>query len=120
MTAVRLYFDADSMQHAVVRGLRARGMDATTALEAGMADSSDEEQLEFAASQGRVLFSFNASDFCRIHTKFLSEEKSHAGIILAPQRRYSIGEQVRRPLRLTAARSAEQMRDRVEFLSNWG
>ena len=42
MSVVRLYFDADSMERAVVPGLRARGIDATTALEVGMADSSDE------------------------------------------------------------------------------
>ena len=84
MSAVRLYFDADSMQRAVLAGLRVRGIDATTALEAGMTDRADEEQLEFARSEGRVLFSFNASDFCRIHTEFLSQGRSHAGIILAP------------------------------------
>ena len=63
-----------------------------------MADGSDEEQLEHAASEARVLFSFNASDFQRIHTELVSEGKSHAGIILAPQQRYSVGEQVRRLL----------------------
>jgi len=48
MSVVRLYFDADSMERAVVTGLRARGINATSALEVGMADSSDEEQLKFA------------------------------------------------------------------------
>ncbi len=119
MSQVRLYFDADSMQRAVLAGLRARGVDATTALEAGMADRSDEEQLELARSQGRVLFSFNASDFCRIHAELLTQGKSHAGIILAPQQRYSIGERVRRLLKLIAAKTAEEMRDQMEFLSNW-
>ena len=119
MSQVRLYFDADSMQRAVLAGLRARGVDATTALEAGMTDRSDEEQLELARSQGRVLFSFNASGFCRIHAELLAQGKSHAGIILAPQQRYSIGERVRRLLKLIAAKTAEEMRDQMEFLSNW-
>jgi hypothetical protein len=120
MTALRLYFDADSMERAVVLGLRARGIDVTTALEAGITDRTDEEQLEFATSQGRALFSFNASDFSRIHTEFLSQGKSHSGIILAPQQRYSVGERIRRLLRLISARSAEQMHNGVEYLSNWG
>jgi hypothetical protein len=63
MSVARLYFDADSMERAVVLGLRARGIDATSAFEVGMADRSDEDQLRFAQTEGRVLFSFNVSDF---------------------------------------------------------
>lgn len=47
-----------------------------------MADSSDEEHLEFARAEGRVLFSFNVSDFQRIHTEYVSQGKTHAGIIV--------------------------------------
>jgi len=119
MSLIRLYFDADAMQRAVVQGLRARGVDATTAHEAGMAGATDEEQLEFARDQGRVLFSFNVSDFFRIQTEWLSQGKSHAGMILAPQQQYSVGERIRRLLKLNAALSAEDMRDRLEFLSDW-
>jgi hypothetical protein len=120
MSQARLCFDADSMQRAVLAGLRARGVDAMTALEAGLIDGSDEEQLEYARSQRRVLFSFNASHFYRIHSELLSQGESHAGILLAPQQRYSIGERVRRLLKLIAARTAEEMRDRLEFLGDWG
>ena len=69
MSAIRLYFDADSMQRATVSGLHARGVDAIRAFEAGMADASDDEQLEYATLQGRVLFSYNTSDFQRIGTR---------------------------------------------------
>ncbi len=119
MSTARLYFDADSMQRAVVSGLVARGIDALRAFEVGMSDVSDEEQLQFATSQGRVLFSFNASDFQRIHTGILSQNKIHAGIILASQQRYSIGDQIRYLLKLLNARSAEKMQNRLEFLSDW-
>jgi hypothetical protein len=43
--------------------------------------------------------------------------QSHAGIILAAQQRYSVGEQMRRLLRLISALTAEEMRNRIEFLS---
>ena len=33
--------------------------------------------------------------------------------------RFSVGEQLRRILRIRAAESAESMRNRVEFLANW-
>ncbi len=76
-------------------------------------------KLEFASSQRRVLFSFNASDFCRIHAELLSHGKSHAGIILAPQQHYSIRERIRRLLKLIAAKTAEDMQNQLEFLSDW-
>ena len=45
---------------------------------------------------------------------------SHAGIILSRQQPYSVGEQMRRLLKLIATKSAEAMRSRVEFLNAWG
>ncbi len=48
------------------------------------------------------------------------ENVVHAGIILARQRQYSVGEQMRRLLKLVGAMSAEDMQDRLEFLSDWG
>ena len=42
-----------------------------------------------------------------------------AGMILAPQQRYSVGEQMRRILRMAGDRDPAEMRDQVEFLSRW-
>ena len=120
MSLIRLYIDEDSQSHAFVRALRSRNVDATTALESGMIERDDEAHLSFAASQGRVLYSFNVGDFYRLHTLLLTEGRSHAGIILAQNNRYSVGDQARRVLKLIASRSAEEMIDRVEFLSSWG
>jgi hypothetical protein len=50
MSVIRLYFDVDAVQCAVVSGLRSRGVNAMTALKAGGMSSSDEEQIEFARS----------------------------------------------------------------------
>lgn len=114
-----LYLDEDSMDHALVLALRARGVDVLTTQEAGMLARLDEENLEFASSQGRVLYSYNVADFYRLHTAWLTGGRSHAGLILGQQQQYSIGEQLRRLLKLIAARSAEDMVDRAEFLSAW-
>jgi predicted nuclease of predicted toxin-antitoxin system len=119
MSVIRLYFDADSMERAIVSGLRARGIDAISAQEVAMADRSDDEQLEFSRAQERVLFSFNVSDFQRLHTEYLTQEKPHAGIILAVQQRYSVGERIRRLQALIATRTAEEMQNRLEFLGDW-
>jgi hypothetical protein len=41
-------------------------------------------------------------------------------MILAPQQRFSVGEQLRRILLLRATTTAVSMRNHIEFLSNWG
>jgi len=117
---IRLYLEEDSMRRALAQALRSRGVDVTTALDEGMIDREDEEHLDYATAQGRVLYSFNVGDFYDLHTAYLTQGKSHAGLILAPQQRYSVGEQMRRLLKLMAAKSAEDMKDQVEFLSAWG
>ena len=103
------------MDKALVSALRARGADVLTAQEAGMIERQDDDHLEFATAKGRVLYSFNVGDYCRLQ----AQGRTHAGLILALQQRYSVGEQMRRLLRLIAAQPAEAMQNRVEFLSHW-
>ena len=80
---IQLYFDEDSMDRILVGALRARRMDVVTALDENMIDRDDSEHLEYAAQQERALYSFNRGDFYRLHTEYLRQGKSHAGIILA-------------------------------------
>ena|SRR5919201_4842856 len=117
---IALYLDEDSQDSDLVQALRLREVDVLTSAEAGMNGRKDQEQLEFAAAQGRALYSFNSRDFFRLHGLFLSQGKPHAGLILAPQQQFSVGEQARRLLKLVGMKSAEEMRDQVEFLGAWG
>lgn len=117
---VRLYFDEDSMDRQLLRALRARGVDAVSALDADMIERPDEKHLRHAASLSRVLFTFNVGDFCRLHSSFLEAGEEHSGIIVARQQTYSVGETMRRLLRLIGAVSADEMRNRLEFLGHWG
>jgi len=116
---LRLYFDEDTMDADLVHALRIRGIEVTTAFEQKMIRHDDTEHLELATSQGRALYSFNVGDYQRLHTEYLTQGKHHAGIILAQQQRYSLGEQMRRLLKIIAAISAEEMKDRIVFLSAW-
>ena len=120
MAAIRLYMDEDSMDRSLLQALRARAVDVITAFEAGMIERSDADHLDYATTQGRVLYTCNVGDFYRLHTDYMAQGRSHAGIILARQQRYSIGEQMRRLLKLVATRSAEAMKNTVEFLRVWG
>ncbi|KOP25802.1 hypothetical protein AMR41_13930 [Hapalosiphon sp. MRB220] len=119
MSIIRLYLDEDAESNRLLQALRARGVDITSVAEAKMISCSDEEQLYWALKNQRVIYSFNLRDFYRLHTILLEQEESHAGIILA-QQGYSVGEQMRRLLRIIATKSAEDMQNQVEFLSAWG
>ena len=119
MSRIEIYIDEDAMDTDLVAALRSRGITVITALDAGLAGKSDDEQLAFASEHGCVLYTFNVSDFYRLHTERVDAGREHAGMILAPQQRFSVGEQLRRLLRLRATVTIATMRNHVEFLGNW-
>jgi hypothetical protein len=84
-----------------------------------MQGCSDRAQLDWTSRQGRLIYTYNAADFCRLHAELLNEQIPHAGIIIGDQQTASIGEEMRRLLKLSDARSAEAMKDNLEFLNNW-
>lgn len=107
------------MDDDLVQALRLRGVDVQTALEAGMTNRPDDQHLAYASVAGRVLYTFNVGDFMNLHSEYIASGKTHAGIIFGDQQRYSVGEQMRRLLRIFTLRSAEAMRNNYEFLSHW-
>lgn len=117
---IRLYLDEDAMDGDLVDALRLRGVDITTALSEGMIHRDDRDHLDYATSHGRVLYSFNMGDYLELHAEYLEQGKHHAGLILAQQQKFSLGEQMRRLLKIVNNRTAEAMQDQVEFLSVWG
>ena len=119
MVKILLYIDEDSMDEDFVQALRSRNVDVLTVADAGMLHRTDEEQLAWAAEHNRVIFSFNARDFYRLHTLLLEQGSSHMGIVLAPQQRYGVGELIYGVLHLVNTKSAEAMVGQLEFLSDW-
>lgn len=114
---IRLYLDEDAQQNSLVRALRARQVDLLTAQEAGQMGATDPVQLAYAAEQQRVLFTFNRGDFVKLHITYLESNRQHAGIIVSDQ--LAVGVLLRRLLRLLDTRSAVEMQNWLEFLSNW-
>ena len=94
-------------------------MDVMTAGEAAMINRADDAHLSTAGTLGRVLYTYNTGDFCILHQDWISHGRHHSGIVVAVQQRYSVGEEIRRLMRLIAGVNAEQMQDRLEFLSSW-
>jgi hypothetical protein len=116
VSIVRLYVDEDASESAGFLGLRARGVDLVTTCEAGRLATSDENQLAFAAQDGRVIYTFNASNFARLHREFPESGRVHAGIVVIPEQRYSIGDKIRRLASFVQSTSDDAMRNRMEFL----
>jgi hypothetical protein len=117
VSPIRLYLDEDTQRTSLVRALRVRQFDVLTCNEAQQTGIPDTEQLVFSVSQQRTIFTFNRGDFVQLHTEYLSNEQNHSGIIVSDQ--LEIGVVARRLLKLLDARSAEDMRNWLEFLSNW-
>jgi predicted nuclease of predicted toxin-antitoxin system len=101
----------ENVEQAVAQGLRRRGIDVTTAEDVGLVHAADEAHLVFAHGGGRVLFTHDR-DFLVMHQRGVP----HSGIAYCHIQARSIGQQVRALVALHLARTAEEMKNAVEFL----
>lgn len=116
MSHIRLYVDEDAEEHAVVQGLRVRGVDLLTTSEAQRLGATDAEQLPFAAALRRTLYSFNVGDFASLHREYLRQGMRHFGVVVIPDQRCSVGEKVRRVAAFVSRLTADEMVSRMEYL----
>lgn len=116
MSKLRLYLDEDAGEDAVIRGLRAREFDVLTTVEADRCGTTDRDQFSFATQQGRSIYTFNVGDFALLHRDHLRQNIDHAGIIVVPNQRCSIGEKIRRLAAFIYRTTAEEMVNRMEYL----
>lgn len=105
----RFYTD-EHVGKAVIKGLRQRGVDVLTVPEAGLLGASDEEHLNLAREERRVIFTQD-DDFLALAAAGLH----HAGIVYAPQGT-SIGQIIRGLMLIHQVLEPEEMEDHVEFL----
>ncbi|WP_373526176.1 DUF5615 family PIN-like protein [Nostoc sp.] len=109
---IRFHLD-ENVSNAIAKGLRHRGIDVTTASETRLIGVSDGEQLYFAMSESRVIFTHD-NDFVRIH--YGGGMFIHAGIIYCAQNRHSIGEMLRSLILIWEVLEPEEMRYKLEFI----
>jgi len=110
---VRLYLDEDVYQGVLV-GLRRRGFDVLSTVEAGLRGASDEEQLHFAIAEDRSLFTFNRGDFVRLHSEVLARGDHHPGILVCSQ--VPVGLAVRLLAGALAPGNLSRIRDQLIWL----
>ncbi len=79
---IKLYLDEDAQAENLLKSLRRHKVDVLTTDEAEMKGWSDLEQIEFATSQNRTIYTFNVRDFLPLHYEFLQNNQTHSGIIL--------------------------------------
>jgi predicted nuclease of predicted toxin-antitoxin system len=107
---IRFHLD-ENVSNVIADGLRRRGIDVTTTPEEGLIASSDEVQLAFSLSPGRVIFTQD-DDFLRLHQVGVA----HASIVYRRQSTRSIGEILRGLVLIWELLEPEEMFGRVEFL----
>jgi predicted nuclease of predicted toxin-antitoxin system len=66
--------------------LRADGFDILTTQEAGRRGAADEDQLAYATSLGRIIFTHDMKDFRPISIRWSAERRPHAGIVYTRNR----------------------------------
>ena len=108
----RIKFHLDEkVSNAIAEGLRRRGIDVTTTPEVGLISASDEEQIEFALTEKRVIFTQD-DDFLRLH----QANVSHFGITYCRQRSRSIGEIINTLVLIWEWVEPDDIKEKVEFI----
>ncbi len=110
---IRLYLDEDVHKQVAV-ALRLRGYDAVSAHELEKWNLSDEQQLVFATSDNRAIFTFNRGDFAKLHKNWLSSGKNHNGIITSKQ--LTLSDTIYRLNQLLYAKKALEIKNQFIWL----
>lgn len=107
---VRFYLD-QNVTGGTAPGLRALGIDAVSAQEAGRCGLPDPDQLAFATAEGRVLITFD-QDFLTLH----AGGTPHAGIAWCHPTKYTVGQLIRELEILHGVLTAAEMMNNLEYL----
>ena len=112
---IKLYLDED-VDPLLTQVLIERGIDCLSTRDANNQGRSDYEQLEFAASQGRVILTFNIKDFLRLSHEYVVSGKHHSGIIVSNHLHFR--ELLRRTLTFIN-QVKEDLTDKLFWLQNY-
>lgn len=107
---MRFHLD-EHVASAIAAGLRRRGIDVTTTIDAGLLSAPDEDHLAFAKRERRVIVTHDA-DFLRNAVR----DSTHFDVAFLPQAKRSFGEIIRHLVLMHDVLADDEMRGRVEYL----
>ncbi len=88
MSELRVLLD-EMLSPAVAEQLRKRGLDTVAVLERGeLIGMPDEDLLDVATSEKRLLVTFNISDFAVIARTWRADARTHAGLVYLASREF--------------------------------
>lgn len=108
--------DQDSLDFDVISGLRLAGVDVVSSEEVGMKRAKDQDQLAFATSQQRVIYTANRADYARLHREWMAAGLHHTGIIIRSRQQIGVRWQIRALVLLHRRITADEWVDRLEYL----
>jgi predicted nuclease of predicted toxin-antitoxin system len=115
MEKIRLLLDED-VRPLLAEVLRQRGHDARHVLELNRTGKTDPEQLKYAVGQQRGFLTHNIKDFVRLHQEYHQSGREHFGILLSEQ--ITFRQLLRRSLRFLSNRTAEEIRNKILWLTD--
>jgi uncharacterized protein with PIN domain len=107
---IRFHLD-EHIPNAIAKGLRQRGIDVTTTVEAGLRTLSDDSQMTFIRQEQRVLVTSDAGFLARN-----AAGETHFGMVYFPPSARSIGDIITFLVLLHEVLSPAEMTNRVEYL----
>ena len=114
MSTIKIYAD-ESVPVAIIAGLRRRDVGATSARDIGNLGLTDEQQLQFAASQKWLLFTHD-TDFLALAHQWRLQERLHWGVVYVHQEKLGLGECIRRLKDIVDIFTAEEFQNHIEYL----
>ncbi|MFP3952309.1 MAG: DUF5615 family PIN-like protein [Candidatus Bathyarchaeia archaeon] len=106
---MRIYAD-ESVNVAIVEGLKRRGIDAFSTKDIDKLGLTDQQQIDEATEKQAAIFTHDV-DFLRI-----AIHRKHPGIIYVHQQKYTIGECIKRLKLIAKTKTREEMRNQTIFL----
>jgi predicted nuclease of predicted toxin-antitoxin system len=107
---IRFLLD-EHVPHAIAHGLRLRGVDVVTLVDAELISKSDVAILDYALEAQLVVFTQD-DDFLRL----AAEGTRHAGIVYCPQGKHNIGEVVQFLKLISECFESSEMNGQIEYL----
>lgn len=117
---IALYTDQDVTTELAIE-LRKRNYMSQSALEAGMSQAPDLEQLEYAAERGMTLLTYNVDHFVILNKQYLEQGKTHSGVVVSAEQfnKRQLGQLLYLTLQLLDTYDSEQMLNLLVYLQQF-